>query len=413
MASSDNDLTLPDSQPPPGVVAHLVFTAKPTKAAIILVAVCVATATTFVWARIYTKIRLKSHSWEDYTSFIAWWTNRTEIVYVPTIMMTKVSILLMYLRLFEPNRQTNFFTRFMIWTNVLFYLSILIAAIAGCIPRRKIWRPWEPGKCVDEVAILLVTAVFNTLSDLAILLLPIRCVWHLQLSPRQKLAISAVFAAGSVACVASVVRISIAIKRYSLKDFTYSIGSQTAWAYVPVLPWLASPNCLHTSIFSIPGLPFNPFRYGEVSVGILCGCMPVAPQFFRHLVPEFTQRFSHHRSKVQNYLGRFVHSSRTPSCAAQAGDSEVLPAQKRGKGFLTLGSSGKNLMTIIRNVLPSALPLAFPLTSLPHRKKRTSDGSMDLERQRGITTIKDDSSISTQTELEDMDITDRREREAP
>lgn len=152
------------------------------------------------WAHVSIFFCLNFRLWKNVNTERTQWTNRTEIVYVPTMLITKVSILLMYLRLFMPNRQTKIchFTRFIIWTNVLFYLSVLIVSINGCIPRRKIWQIWVPGKCVDEEAILLVTAVINTLSDLIILLLPIGCIWHLQLSPRRKLAISAVFATGSV-----------------------------------------------------------------------------------------------------------------------------------------------------------------------------------------------------------------------
>lgn len=128
------------------------------------------------------------------------WNNGTEIVYMPTILITKVSILLMYLRLFMPNRRskTNYLTKLIIWVNILFYLSVTIVAVLGCIPRRKIWQRWVPGKCVNEQAVLLVTAVVNALSDVSILLLPIGCIWHLQLSLRRKLAISAVFATGLV-----------------------------------------------------------------------------------------------------------------------------------------------------------------------------------------------------------------------
>lgn len=123
--------------------------------------------------------------------------NITEIIYSPTMLITKLSILLMFSRLFMPNRQTRHLNQFIIWFNVLFYLSVLIPSIIGCIPRRKIWQRWTPGTCVNEPALWLITAVINLLSDLSIILLPIGCVCRLQLSLKRKLAISAVFATGS------------------------------------------------------------------------------------------------------------------------------------------------------------------------------------------------------------------------
>ena len=128
------------------------------------------------------------------------WNNSTEIVYSPTMLATKLSILFMYLRLFMPvgQRKTSLFTRFIIWFDILFYLSILIVSITGCVPRHKLWKRWVPGKCVNEQALLLVTAVINVFSDLSTLILPIGCIWRLQLSLKRKLAISAIFATGSV-----------------------------------------------------------------------------------------------------------------------------------------------------------------------------------------------------------------------
>ena len=130
------------------------------------------------------------------------WTNITELVYSPTISIAKLSILLMYLRIFMPDRSTRtrtyYLTQFIIWFNMLFYLTVLIVTGCQCIPRRKIWNPSVPGKCVNAHAVLLVTAVINLLLDFSILLLPIRSIWHLQLSPKRKLAISSVFATGLV-----------------------------------------------------------------------------------------------------------------------------------------------------------------------------------------------------------------------
>lgn len=151
-------------------------------------------------AHVSTFYCLNIRLWKDMNAERNQWNNGGEIIYLPTILITKVSILLMYLRLFMPNRRSkiNHLTKFIIWVNVLFYLSVMIVAVFGCTPRRKIWQRWVPGKCVNEQAVWLVTAVVNTVSDVSILLLPVGCIWHLQLSLRRKLASSAIFATGSL-----------------------------------------------------------------------------------------------------------------------------------------------------------------------------------------------------------------------
>lgn len=66
MASLQGGLVLPALQPPPGVTPHYVITGNPTHTTVVLVAVCVPITAGFVWARMYTKLRLmKSHGWED------------------------------------------------------------------------------------------------------------------------------------------------------------------------------------------------------------------------------------------------------------------------------------------------------------------------------------------------------------
>ena len=106
----------------------------------------------------------------------------------------------MYQRIFTPFRhsKTHYFTLFVIVVNILLYLSVLTIAITGCIPRHKIWQRWVPGRCVNGMVVLIFSNVINSLSDFAILLLPIGCIWRLQLPLRRKLAISAVFATGLV-----------------------------------------------------------------------------------------------------------------------------------------------------------------------------------------------------------------------
>lgn len=122
------------------------------------------------------------------------------MVYSPTISITKLSILLMYLRLFIPNRTgtTYHLTQFVLWSQLAFYFAIFIVTTCQCIPRRKIWEPFSPGRCVRADTVLAVTAIFNVFSDFSILLLPIGSIWRLQMPRSRKLAISAVFATGAV-----------------------------------------------------------------------------------------------------------------------------------------------------------------------------------------------------------------------
>ena len=84
----------------------------------------------------------------------------------------------------------------LIWSNGLFYLADTIVEILQCVPRTKIWDPFVKGHCIDVNTAFVATAAVNVISDISILILPLFCVWRLQIPIRRKMGISTMFAAG-------------------------------------------------------------------------------------------------------------------------------------------------------------------------------------------------------------------------
>ena len=123
--------------------------------------------------------------------------NVHEIIYGVIILITKVSILLLYSRLFAPSRKsmTYFFIQLLLCFNVLFYTAITLVKIFECTPRRKIWEKSTPGRCINIAALLYVTGTVNVCSDIAILILPLNVIWHLHLPMKRRVGVSAAFAA--------------------------------------------------------------------------------------------------------------------------------------------------------------------------------------------------------------------------
>ena len=120
------------------------------------------------------------------------------ILYCPLIFITKLSILLQYLRIFVPNHAGKLYyaVHFMIWLNLLFYIAVTLVWIFTCIPREKIWESSTPGRCVNTNILLITTGTINVISDFSILVLPLSSIWGLQMPRKQKIALSAVFATG-------------------------------------------------------------------------------------------------------------------------------------------------------------------------------------------------------------------------
>lgn len=121
-----------------------------------------------------------------------------EVYYNPLIFVTKLSILIQYLRIFVPSRsgKTYWAIHTLIWVNLLFYLAVMLVQIMSCLPRKKIWDPLVPGTCVDLADVLISGAVINVVSDFSMLILPIAKVWQLQITTARKWGISAVFGTG-------------------------------------------------------------------------------------------------------------------------------------------------------------------------------------------------------------------------
>ncbi|KAE8406718.1 hypothetical protein BDV37DRAFT_269747 [Aspergillus pseudonomiae] len=124
--------------------------------------------------------------------------NASQIMYGPLIFVTKLSILLLYIRVFAPTKKSwmYIFIHGLLWFNAAFYLADTLLEIFACVPREKIWNPDVHGYCVNVNAMILATAILNTISDFSLLILPIFSVWRLHMQNTQKLGISAIFAAG-------------------------------------------------------------------------------------------------------------------------------------------------------------------------------------------------------------------------
>ncbi|KAI3316505.1 hypothetical protein HD806DRAFT_517368 [Xylariaceae sp. AK1471] len=131
------------------------------------------------------------------------------IPYQVTICFAKVSILLLYLRIFGVNRILRLSVYTSIIILILFYTSvtgIAIGYLVKCTNAESLlseslfictsYQPW-----------ILSNASFNVVTDFWILLLPFPLVSKLQLCLRQKLGFAAVFAAGLGACAASLARL--------------------------------------------------------------------------------------------------------------------------------------------------------------------------------------------------------------
>ncbi|MDI1489698.1 MAG: hypothetical protein OHK93_000896 [Ramalina farinacea] len=122
-----------------------------------------------------------------------------QILYSIALTATRVSILLFYHSIFPAKT----FTR-LLWgigaLSVAWGLSVFFVAIFTCSPIRGFWQPMmqPPPHCINQQAFYDGLSVPNFLMDIAILALPVKEVWKLQMNTRTKMEVSGLFLLGGL-----------------------------------------------------------------------------------------------------------------------------------------------------------------------------------------------------------------------
>ena len=123
-------------------------------------------------------------------------------VYSPTACFTKMSILLLVLRIFCPQTRDRCYWTLQILNvlNTAFYICYLVIPIVMCSPREKIWNRGVEGKCLNIYALYVSSSAFNAVSDILMFFVPLWRIWNLSISQARKVAVSGIFFSGAL-CV--------------------------------------------------------------------------------------------------------------------------------------------------------------------------------------------------------------------
>ncbi|EEH23232.2 hypothetical protein PABG_05443 [Paracoccidioides brasiliensis Pb03] len=205
-----------------------------------------------------------SHQWnvpkEDFIPF-----NKTVygtmVIYGPAAFLTKASILLILTRVFAPYRKTVRFIYIYFGVLLAYYIPAIIVKIRICIPISHFWMgQTSNGSCLDERAIILADAIISVVSDLTILILPLLLTHSLKMSLRKKIRVIGILGAGGLACASSIVRLVLIVQRGKAEDQTYVFMQINLWGNA------------------------------EVSIGIICACLPSLAALLNRISNEYMSR---------------------------------------------------------------------------------------------------------------------------
>ena len=115
--------------------------------------------------------------------------------------LAKSTILMQYLLVFAPQKSLDplmwYSARMIIAATGVYYLISSLITMFACSPREAIWNPLvTDSRCLDNNTSVLITCIYNIVSDIIVLVLPTRAVWKLRIPVKNKVRILLLFAIG-------------------------------------------------------------------------------------------------------------------------------------------------------------------------------------------------------------------------
>ncbi|RDW67417.1 CFEM domain-containing protein [Aspergillus mulundensis] len=171
-----------------------------------------------------------------------------EALYVASIALSKMSMLLLYLRLF-PDKRLRLILKLILAFTTAWGIAILFANIFACQPISYFWNMWDgehKGKCLDAQQLLWAHAIINIVLDVVIVGLPMPALFKLNMSWKRKAWLVFMFSAGIVVTVISILRFIHSLTFDFLDNFTKTV--------VPVSIYSLLEVYLSIIVASLPGV---------------------------------------------------------------------------------------------------------------------------------------------------------------
>ncbi|KAJ5528055.1 hypothetical protein N7513_012214 [Penicillium frequentans] len=155
------------------------------------------------------------------------WSN--PFLYTTCVAFIKLSILALYKRLFAVKHMIVA-VNVMASVVVLWAVSIMVAATLNCIPINSFWDRSIDGRCINTANFNYAMQIPNIISDLIILIMPIKVVIGLPIPKTQKILLSGVFLVGGLTLIFDIVRLWVMIElTKSGPDITYYQAPTAMW----------------------------------------------------------------------------------------------------------------------------------------------------------------------------------------
>ncbi|CAI7614805.1 unnamed protein product [Penicillium viridicatum] len=228
----------------------------------------------------------------------------SQAFYKLTMNMTKMSILMLYLRIFIQR-----------WFRITCYVFLVIitsymvgaffASVFQCTPVARAWNKNIPGSCIDITTNWYANAGFSIATDIIILTLPMYPLYKSKIILKRKIALMIVFALGAFVVVTSIVRMQTLDFSSTSPDPTYDIAS-SVWTML------------------------------EENVAITCACLPMMWMPLARLFPSFFSL----DSGTDSHGSSGARSSELKATSRPRSDWSRLSAYPDTKGSIGMNQTG-------------------------------------------------------------------------
>lgn len=331
----------PAMQPPAGITPNFINPPSRNAALIALNTVFLALMVTVVSMRLYVKTRVvRTMGGDDYTCAIAavssiahstimltnlklgygrhLWDisaltlinvsnvrrlDGTSVIYPFVIYFVKLSILLLYLRLFGIYNKMRLAIYGGIVLFTLFYIAYLgvqSSYMRYCVSEADLTKP----PCSSVYGVTTFQGAFNVASDFYVFFLPLPRLLKLHVGRRERIGLLFIFLAGFVACAVSIARLIVTGITLNRED-----------KY-----WYASLS--------------SEFTIVEINLAIIAACIPTMPSFFMQtkivgsqLLRSIRSRLFESHPKSSSSGGKSPNSKfqgHTPNLSDQSGERSGL-----------------------------------------------------------------------------------------
>ncbi|KAJ5114407.1 hypothetical protein NUU61_000166 [Penicillium alfredii] len=224
---------------------------------------CFALVTPFVFLRLCIRARFKQLlGIDDGSCFIAWISYIATILYSPTVLFVKISLLHILIRVFQPFHRGMISLYCLLAAVITYYFIITFIKIFNCNPVSAYWKGTARagGTCLSQPGVIIADSVISLVTDVAIFAFPVAFTWSLQMPIHKKVKVVLLLGLGGVAVAFSIYRLVVGIRENGVLK-------------------RGAPN--ETRLFMESILTAN----AEVGLGLICACLPALNVLTTHRHP--------------------------------------------------------------------------------------------------------------------------------